>query len=103
MAVITKGIEGVVVHPQWGVPMGFHTLARVDFDFMNKTTYVTLSSYYSKAVLEAGGAHMYNVTVQMEGAALTTETALLEAIVAAPNSPLETGTVAIYVAAGAEA
>lgn len=103
MAVITKGIEGVVVHPQWGVPMGFHTLARVDFDFMNKTTYVTLSCYYNKAVLEAGGSHMYNVTIQMEGAALATETVLLEAIVAAPNSPMETGTVVVYTAAGAEA
>lgn len=103
MADITKGIEGVVVHPQWGVPMGFHTLARVDIDFMNKTTYVTLSSYYNKAVLESGGGYMYNVTLQMEGAALTTETALLEAIIAAPNSPLGDGTVVTYTAAGAEA
>ena len=98
---VTKGIAGVVVHPQWGVPMGFHILSRADFDFLNKGTYVTLASYYSKEVLEAGGTPMHNVTVQLEGATLADEAGLLTAVTTDSKSALKSGVVTTYTVAGA--
>lgn len=92
----TKGIKGVIVHPQWGVPMGFHTLARADFDFANGSTYVTLSGYYSKEVAESGGQPMYNSTAHIDGAVLSDETGVLQSVISSPDSPLASGVVTVY-------
>lgn len=75
------GINFTVIHPQWGAPMGYHTLARVEIDKVLNETYVVFASYYSKEVAAAGGTQMSSVTIALNTSTLRNERDLLQVII----------------------
>ena len=86
-------INKQIMHPQWGAPMGYHVIARVEVACLSNLTYITLSSYYSKQVYEAGSSPMSNTNIKIDKALLVSEQDLLNEVVLTEDEPLFDGTV----------
>ena len=87
------GVNAVVIHEQWGAPMSFHRLTRVEVDLSGGQTYLSFASYYNKAVAETGGMPMSNKTLKTQTAELADERTLLQTAIDTPNSFLADGVV----------
>lgn len=87
------GINAVVFHPQWGVPMGFHKIARAEHDLVSNKSYIVFASYYNQASAENGLEAMTHNTVILDSAILADEPTLLQTVVDAPDNIMTGGTI----------
>lgn len=85
------GIKQTIIHPQWGAPMDFHRISRVEHDLIQNESYVTLQSFYSQAVAENGGSYMSYEVVRISNAFLSDESTLLQAVLDEPSSVFAEG------------
>lgn len=98
------GIKATVIHAQWGVPMGFHKIARAEHDLTTNTSYIVFASYYNQESAEHGLEAMSHNTVVLKSALLADEATLLQAVIDDPDNVMTGGIVvmnAIDVESGA--
>lgn len=93
------GLTKEIIHPQWGAPMSYHRIVRVETDMVSKQTYIVFSSYYSQAVYEGNGQAMSTNTIHIEDSVLRIERDLLQAIIDSPDNVLSGGTIVVTGAA----
>lgn len=91
-------ITKTITHPQWGAPMEFHRIVRVEVDMGTDNTYVALSSYYNETAYENGAMSMSTTTIHLKGSVLRNEQDLVQAIVDSPDNVLSDGLVDINTA-----
>ena len=87
------GIKVDIIHDQWGAPMNFHKIVRVDHGLTLDESYVTFASYYNKAAAESGGLYMSHTTVYLGSAKLSNESILLQAVLDKPESIMSGGAI----------
>lgn len=87
------GINVVVFHPQWGVPMGFHKIARAEHDLVSNKSYIVFASYYNQQSAENGLEAMAHNTVVLDSAILADEPTLLQTVIDAPDNIMTGGTI----------
>lgn len=85
---IFMGVNGSIIHPQWGVPMSFHRVARAEHDLIANKSYIVFASYYNQASAENGLEAMSHNTITLDSAMLTDERSLLEAVIDSPDNAL---------------
>ena len=87
------GIDAAVIHPQWGVPMGFHKIARAEHDLVSNKSYIVFASYYNQQSAENGLEAMAHNTVVLDSAILADEPTLLQTVIDAPDNIMTGGTI----------
>lgn len=87
------GINAVVLHPQWGVPMGFHKIARAEHDLISNKSHIIFASYYNQASAESGLEAMAHNTVILDSAILADEPTLLQTVIDASDNIMTGGTI----------
>lgn len=90
---IFSGIAKEIIHEQWGAPMSFHRISRVEYDLEAENTVVVFSSFYSKAVAENGGIAMSNRVARLNGAEMVDEAALLQLVIDEPSTEFNEGVI----------
>ena len=85
------GIKATVIHAQWGVPMGFHKIARAEHDLITNTSYIVFASYYNQESAEHGLEAMSHNTVILKSALLADEATLLQAVIDDPDNIMTGG------------
>lgn len=85
------GIKATVIHAQWGVPMGFHKIARAEHDLIGNTSYIVFASYYNQESAEHGLEAMSHNTVVLNSALLADEATLLHAVIDSADNNIMTG------------
>ena len=87
------GINAVVFHPQWGVLMDFHKIARAEHDLISNKSHIVFASYYNQASAENGLEAMAHNTVVLDNAILADEPTLLQTVIDAPDNIMTGGTI----------
>ena len=87
------GINAAVIHTQWGVPMGFHKIARAEHDLVGNKSYIVFASYYNQASAESGLEAMTHNTVILDSAILADEPTLLQTVIDAADNIMTGGTI----------
>lgn len=87
------GIDTVVLHPQWGVPMSFHRIARAEHDLANNRSYIVFASYYTQESAENNLEPMTHNTIVLNDATLVDEPTLLQTVIDEPDSLMNGGTI----------
>lgn len=87
------GINVPVIHAQWGVPMGFHKIARAEHDLVSNKSYIVFASYYNQDSAAKGLEAMTHNTVILDSAILADEATLLQAVIDAPDNTMTGGTI----------
>lgn len=82
------GLTKEIIHPQWGAPMSFHVLVRVEHDLLTAETYMSFASYYSKSVYTSGGMSMTHTTVRIPQTQLGTQEEFLLEVIEDPDNVL---------------
>lgn len=91
----TYSITKTITHPQWGAPMEFHRITRVEVDIESNNTYVVFSSFYNEAAFTNGSMAMSVTSVHLTSSKLLTEQELVQAVIDSPDNELSGGTVDI--------
>ncbi|MGB6924824.1 hypothetical protein [Psychrobacter sp.] len=87
------GINAIVIHPQWFVPMGFHKIARAEHDLVSNKSYIIFASYYNQVAAENGSEAMTHNTVILDSAVLADEPTLLQIVIDAPDNVMTGGAI----------
>ena len=87
----TYSINKTITHPQWGAPMDFHRIVRVEVDMSTNNTYVAFASFYSEEAFANGAMSMSITSVQLNGSKLLTEQQLVQAVIDSPDNELSDG------------
>ena len=93
MAVLS--ITKQLIHEQWGAPMEFHTLVRIEQDLPAQESYFVFNSYCNEAVHNSGGQPMSSTAIRLNEAVPANGQDLLESIVNAEESKFADGVVAV--------
>ena len=96
----TYSITKTIVHPQWGAPMDFHRITRVEIDMSSNNTYIAFASYYNEEAFANGSMSMSITSIHMEGSTLYTEQDLVQAVIDNPDNELSGGELDINVIPG---
>lgn len=91
----TYSITKTITHPQWGAPMEFHRITRVEVDMGSNNTYVVFSSFYNEAAFTDGSMPMSVTSVRLASSKLLTEQGLVQAVIDSPDNELSGGEVDI--------
>lgn len=93
----TYGITKTITHPQWGAPMDFHRIIRVEVDMSTNDTYVAFASFYNEAAFANGSMSMSVTPIHLKGSKLLTEQELVQAVIDNPDNVLAGGELDINV------
>lgn len=85
------GLTKEIIHPQWGAPMSFHVLVRVEHDLISKDSYLSFASYYNKQVYDNGGMPMSNAAVHIPNSELGTQEEFINAVIEDPDNEFTGG------------
>ena len=77
----TEAIVKTIIHPQWGAPMEYHVLVRVEHDLITKDSYLTFASYYNKDIYTKEGMSMALTTVHIPDSKLSTQEEYINAVI----------------------
>ena len=98
----TYSITKTITHPQWGAPMEFHRIMRVEVDMITNDTYVAFGSYYNEAAFANGSSYMSVTSVNIKDSTLYTEQGLVQAVIDDPDNELSGGELDINAIPGDE-
>lgn len=87
----TTGLTKEIIHQQWGAPMGYHVLVRVEHDLITKDSYLTFASYYTKDIYTKEGMSMAHTTVHIPDSKLSTQEEYINAVIKDPDNELTGG------------
>lgn len=93
----TYSINKTITHPQWGAPMDFHRIVRVEIDMSTNDTYVAFASFYSESAFTNGASSMSITSTHIKGSKLLTEQELVQAVIDDPDNVLSGGELDINV------
>lgn len=96
----TYGITKTIIHPQWGAPMNFHRIVRVEVDMGSISTHILFNSYYDKTTYENGSSSMSNTSIYLDESKLLTGQELVQAIIDTTDNDLSGGELYINVPDG---
>ena len=85
------GLTKEIIHPQWGAPMSFHVLVRVEHDLISKDSYLSFASYYNKEVYDNEGMSMAHTAVRLPNSDLATQEEYINAVIKNPNNEFTDG------------
>lgn len=85
------GLTKEIIHPQWGAPMSFHVLVRIEHDLISKDSYLTFACYYNKSVYDNGGSSMTHNTVHLPNSDLGTEEEFINSVIEDPDNMFTDG------------
>lgn len=86
------GVNKVLIHEQWGAPMNFHRLTRVEHDLVRDETYLYFDNFYNMQVALNGGMAMSNKAIALTGASMLSEADLLQRSTELEDSVMNGGT-----------
>lgn len=89
-------ITKTLIHEQWGAPMEFHTLVRIEQDLPAQESYFVFNSYYNESVYNGGGQPMSSTTVRLNEAMPASGQELLESIVDIEEGKFADGVISVY-------
>lgn len=87
----SAGLTKEIIHPQWGAPMGYHVLVRVEHDLITKDSYLTFASYYNKGIYTKEGVSMTHTTVRIPDSKLGTQEEYINEVIKDPDNELTGG------------
>lgn len=85
------GLTKEIIHPQWGAPMSFHVLVRVEHDLISKDSFLTFASYYNKSIYDNEGMSMSHNTVRIPNSKLGTQEEYINAVIKDPDNVFTKG------------
>lgn len=85
------GLTKEIIHPQWGAPMSFHVLVRVEHDLISKDSFLTFASYYNKSIYDSEGMSMSHNTVRIPNSKLGTQEEYINAVIKDPDNVFTKG------------
>ena len=80
-----------IIHEQWGAPMEFHRIIRIEVDMNTNDTYVAFASYYNEAAFTNHATSMSVTSIHLKNSKLLTEQELLQTIIDTPDNILSGG------------
>lgn len=87
------GINKVVIHEQYRVPMSFHRITRVEHDLTQDKTFIVFDNFYNRQTAESGGLAMSQNSILLDSATLADEATLLQFVIDMPDTIMSGGTI----------
>lgn len=96
----TYSITKTLTHPEWGAPMEFHRIIRVEVDMSINETYISFASYYNETAFASGSSYMSITPIHLRDSMLRTEQELVQAVIDGADNVLSGGEIDINVLPG---